>query len=88
MLRTDRAGKGPGDCVWGVGFRLNRTEGTQVCPPHLVSIRGQGTSPGSPADFLGSSGQGQTPSSPASLVPEGPSCLPLLISLASLLRPQ
>ena len=42
---------------WGLGSRNRRGPG---CPPFLVS-RGQGTSPGSPAGFLGSSEQGKCP---------------------------
>ena len=38
MLRTHRAGKGPGG--WGLRLRLNRTEGDQVCLPPLVSEGG------------------------------------------------
>ena len=53
------------------------------------SLREWGTSPGSPAGFLGSSGRGKCPrllSCFSGL--EGPSCLPLLISPTSLLCPQ
>ena len=39
MLRTHKAGIGPGGCG-GVGLSLNRTEGAQACPPPLVSEGG------------------------------------------------
>ena len=58
MLRTHRAGKGPGGCVgWGLG---SRKRGGSGMPPTPV-LRGRGTSPWSPAGFLGSSGQGKCP---------------------------
>ena len=58
MLRTHRAGKGPGGCGrWGLVSRNRR--GPAVLP--TPGLRGQGTSPGSPASFLGSSGQGKRP---------------------------
>ena len=144
MLKTHRAGKGPGDCGrWDLGSRNIRGPGVTPTP----GLRGQGTSPGSPAGFLGLSGQGkhppllsfsyslwsgkapptclssspqppsyaprtnaagregwalvdrgpawelsrlpvpewagQSPSTPLLLLLDGPSCLPLLISLAS-----
>ena len=61
MLRTHRAGKGSGGCGGrGLGSRNRRGPGVPPTP----GLRGQGTSPGSPAGFLGSSGQGK--------------CLPLL----------
>ena len=53
MLRTHRAGKGRGG--WGLGSRNRRGPGV----PHTPGLRGQGTSPGSPAGFLGSSGWGK-----------------------------
>ena len=78
MLSTHRAGKGPGGCGgWGLGSRNRRGPGVPPTP----GLRGRGTSPGSPAGFLGSSGQGKRP--PLLLLLEGPSHLPLLISLAS-----
>ena len=55
MLRTHRAGKGPEGCG-RLGLRLKEQKGPR-CVPHPWS-RGQGTSPGSPTGFLGSSGQG------------------------------
>ena len=71
---------------WGLGSRNRRSPGMPPTP----GLRGQGTSPGSPAGFLGSSGWAKHP--PLLLlrsgVWEGPSLLPLLISLASLLCPQ
>ena len=68
MLRTHRAGKGPGGCGgWGLGSRNRRGPGVPPTP----GLRGQGTSPGSPAGFLDSSGCSK--------------CLPLL-SCSSCLR--
>ena len=46
---------GPG--VWGLGSRNRRGPGVPPTP----GLRGQGTSPGSPAGFLGSSGRGNPP---------------------------
>ena len=58
MLRTHRAGKGPGGCGgWGLGSKNRRDPGMPPSP----GLRGQGTSPGSPAGFLGSSGWGKRP---------------------------
>ena len=58
MLRTHRAGKGPGGCGgWGLGSRNRRGPGVPPTP----GLRGKGTSPGSPAGFLGSSGWGRRP---------------------------
>ena len=58
MLRTHRVGKGPGGCGgWSLGSRNRRGPGV---PPTLC-LRGQGTSPGSPAGFLTSSGWGKHP---------------------------
>ena len=58
MLRTHRSGKGPGGCGgWGLGSRNRRDPGVPPTP----GLRGQGTSPGRPAGFLGSSGQGSHP---------------------------
>ena len=58
MLRTQRAGKGPGGCEgWSLGSRNRR--GTDV--PPTPGLRGHGTSPGSPAGFLGLSGWGKRP---------------------------
>ena len=73
MLRTYRAGKGPWGCGgWGLGS-------TEQLP--TPGLRGQGTSPGSPAGFLGSSGWGKRPPFlSCSSSPEGPSHLPLLFS--------
>ena len=42
---------------WGLGSRNRRGPGVPPTP----GLRGQGTSPGSPAGFLGSSGQGNRP---------------------------
>ena len=53
-----RAGKGPGGCEgWGLGSRNRRGPGV----PSTPGLRGQGTSPGSPAGFLGSSWRGKRP---------------------------
>ena len=52
--------------LWGVGLRLKEQWGVGV--PPTPGLRGQETSPGSPAGFLGSSGWGKCPpllSSPA-----------------------
>ena len=85
MLRTHRAGKGPGGCGgWGLGSRNRRGPGM---PPPLV-LEGRGPHLGAPQASWARIG-GQTPSSPLLLLPsgvwEGPSRLPLLISPASLL---
>ena len=56
MLRTHRAGKGPGRLRgWGLGSSNRRGPGVSS----TSGLRGQGTSPGSPAGFLGSSGRGK-----------------------------
>ena len=58
MLKTHRAGKGPGGCGGcGLGSRNRRGPGV----PPTLGLRRQGTSPGSPAGFLGSSGWGKRP---------------------------
>ena len=58
MLRTHRAGKVPGSCGgWSLGSRNRR--GPVLSP--IPGLRGQGSSPGSPAGFLGSSGWGKCP---------------------------
>ena len=58
MLRTHRAGKGPGGCGgWGLGS--TEQKGPRRAP-HPWSQRA-GHSPGSPAGFLGSSGWGKHP---------------------------
>ena len=60
MLRTPRAGKGPGSWWgWGWGLVSRNRRGPGMLP--TPGLRGQGTSPGSPAGFLGSSGQGKCP---------------------------
>ena len=59
MLRTHRAGKCPGGCGgWGLGSRNRRGPGV----PPIPGLRGQGTSSGSTAGFLGSSEWGKRPS--------------------------
>ena len=66
---------------WGLGSRNRRGPGMPLTP----GLRVQGTSPGSPAGFLGSSGWGKLPPLLLllwSVVWEAPSCLPLLISPA------
>ena len=56
MLRTHRAGKGPVGCWgWGLGSRNRRVPSLPPTP----GLRGQGTSPGRPAGFLGSGGWGK-----------------------------
>ena len=84
MLRTHRAGKGLGSCGgWGLG---SRNKGAKVCPPTRVSEgRGPHWEPSRPPVL---EWVGQLPSAPLLLLLEGPSCLPLLISPASLLYPQ
>ena len=77
MLRTHRAGKGPGG-VWGVGLRLKEQKG----PRRASGLRGQGTSPGSPAGSPCPSRRGNCPQ----LLPPGGPLPPA--SPASLLRPQ
>ena len=58
MLRTHRAGKGPGGSGgWGLGSRNRRGPGMSP----TSDLRRQGTSPGSPAGFLGLSGRGKCP---------------------------
>ena len=58
MLWTHRAGKGPVGCrQWGLGSRNRRGPGMPPTP----GLRGQGTSPGSPAGFLCLTGQGKCP---------------------------
>ena len=73
-----------------MGLRLKEQKGSRRDP--TPGLRGQGTSLGCPAGFLVSNGQGKHPpvlSCSSSLGrPLGPSHLPLLISLASLLCPQ
>ena len=55
MLRTHRAGKGPWGCgVWSLGSRNRRGPGVPPTP----GLRGQGTSTGSSAGFLGLNEQG------------------------------
>ena len=77
MLKTHRAGKGPGGCRgWGLGSRNRRAPGVSPTP----GLRGQGTSSGSPAGFLGMNGWGKHP--PLLLLLSGralptcPSCSP------------
>ena len=81
MLKTHMAGKGPeGAC--GLGLRLHRTDGAPAC---LCSQR-VGDLAWEPNRLPGLEWAGQTSSAP--LVLEGPSCLPLPVLPASLLRPQ
>ena len=76
MLRTHRAGKGPGSYGgWGLGSRNRRGPGVPPTP----GLRGQGTSPGSPAGFLGSSRRDKRPP-----LLSCSSHLPLLFSLGLL----
>ena len=88
MLSTHRAGKGGGMGVWGVEFRLNRTEGAPACLPPLVS-ESRAHHVGAQQASLGSSEWANAlQPSPAPPVLDRPSRLPLLISPASLLCPQ
>ena len=84
MLRTHRAGKGPGGSGgWGLGSRYRMGPGV----PPIPGLRGQGTSPGIPAGSPCPSGQGKCPPLLSCSSRRAP-CLPLLISPASLLCPQ
>ena len=65
----------------GVGLRLKEQKGPRRAPH--PSLRGQGTSPGSPAGSLGPSGQGDGPPLLSCSSWKNPSRLPLLIFLAS-----
>ena len=57
--------------LWGVGLRLKEQKGPSCAPD--PGLRGQGTSPGSPAGFLGLSGWGKLPPLlSCSLGPRGP----------------
>ena len=89
MLSTHRARKGPGGCG-GVGLRLKEQKGPR-CAPHPWSQR-VGDVTWEPSRLPGLQWVGQTPSSCLLLlrsgVWEGPSHLPILISLSSLLYPQ
>ena len=93
MLRTYRAGKGPGGYGgWGLGSRNRRGPGMlkeQKGPRHAQRA---GDLTWEPSRLPGLKWVGQMPSSPLlhlrSGIWEGPSHLPLLISLASLLCPQ
>ena len=78
MLRTHRAGKGPGG-----GLRLKEQKGPR-CVPYPLSQRA-GDLTWEPSRLPGLEWAGQMPSSPLLLLLKGPFCLPLLISLASLL---
>ena len=75
MLRTHRAGKGPGRLL-GVGLRLKEQKGSRRAPPPLVAEGRDLT--WEPSRLPGLQWVGQTPSAP--LFPEGPSHLPLLFS--------
>ena len=67
-------------------LRLNGTEGAQACPPPLVS-EGKGPHLGAQQASWAQVG-GAIALCFSLLLPEGPSTLPLLISLASLLCPK
>ena len=86
MLRTHRAGKGPGSCQ-GVGIRLKEQKGPRHAPHPLSQKTGDLT--WEPSRLSGLEWAGQKPSSPLLLlwsrVWEGTNCLPFLISPASLL---
>ena len=58
MLRTHRAGKGPGGSG-GLGLRLKEEKGPGM--PPSPGLRGQGTSPGSPEGSPCPSGPGDRP---------------------------
>ena len=88
MLRTHRAGKVPGEMVWGVRLRLNRTEGGQVCLLPLVSEGGGPHLVAQQASWAQVGGANALCSSPVPLVLEVPAHLPLLISPAYFLCPQ
>ena len=87
MLRTHRAGKGPGRCGgWGLGS--TEQKGPRV--PPACGLRGRGTPPGNAAGFLGSSwGQGPNAlhSSSCSSGLGGPLPLDLLVLSYALLPP-
>ena len=84
MLSTHKAGKGPGGCGgWDLGSRNRRGPG---CPPPRSQRAWDLT--WEPSRLPGLKWAGQSPSTPLLLLLQGPSCLPLLISLASLLCPQ
>ena len=75
MLRTHRAGKGPGGCGgWPLGSRNRRGPGMPPTP----GLRGQGTSPGSPLAFLDSSGWGKCSSHLGGPLPPASPDLPSL----------
>ena len=81
--------KRPWELWGGVWLRLKEQKGPGV--PPTPGLRGRGTSPGSPAGFLGSSGWGKRPtllSRSSQRATSPPHRLPLLISPASLLCPQ
>ena len=86
MLRTHRAGRGAGGCAgWGLVSRNGRGPGVPPTP----ELRGRGPHLGAQqASWARVGGAVAILSSPAPPVWEGPSRLPLLISLASLLCPQ
>ena len=84
MLRTHRAGKGPGG--WGGGLRLREQKGPR-CAPHPWSQMA-GALTWEPSKLSGPEWAGQLPSAPLPLLLGGSSHLPLLISPASLLCPQ
>ena len=76
MLRTHRAGKGPGG--WGGGLRLREQKGPR-CAPHPWSQMA-GALTWEPSKLSGPEWAGQLPSAPLLLLLEGPSPLPLLNS--------
>ena len=67
--------------LWGVGLRLNGTEGARRAPQPWSQRVGDITC--EPSRLPGFEWVGKTPSSPPLLLPEGPSHLPLLLSSAS-----
>ena len=77
MLRTHRAGKGPGG-YGGVRLRLKEQKGPR-CAPHPWSQRARDLT-WEPSRLPGLEWAGQSPSAPLPLLPDGSSHLPLLIS--------
>ena len=71
--------------LWGVGLRLKEQKGPW-CSPHPWSQRA-GDLTWAPSRLPGLKWAGQSSSAPLPLLLDGPSCLPLMISLASLLCP-
>ena len=77
MLRTHRAGKGPGGCG-GVGLRLKEQKGPRRAPHPWSQWAGDLT--WEPSRLPKPEWVGQSPSTPLLRLPQGRSHLPLLIS--------